>query len=53
VFLATVLVRVTTTAVKHLYPKQPGAERVYLASVSISLFIAEGSQSRNSSKEGT
>jgi hypothetical protein len=38
---------------EHHDPKQRGEGRVYLAYISTSLFITEGSQDRNSSKEGT
>lgn len=38
---------------KHHDHKQPGEEEIYLAYHSISVFIIEGSQDRNSNKTGT
>jgi hypothetical protein len=48
-----VLVGVPIAVMKHNDRKQVGEKRVYLAYTSTLLFIIEGSQDRNSNREGT
>lgn len=52
-FLGDVSGRASIVMMKHYDPKQFGDDNIYLAYISMSLFIIEASQGRNSNKVGT
>jgi hypothetical protein len=52
IFFVSTCLRLTIATVKHHDQKQVGEERVYLAYTSTSLQSTEGSQDRNSDKQG-